>query len=154
MILELRDFILLKHLHIFLGSSVVEQVTVNHLVGGSNPSQGAIFKRWNIVLSFQWSFIAKEREPQMGSTISRSFFFQIYWLRKIGDLRFGLRSSNSSQGAKTPYPKIYNILLSIDFKGLNAILFKQAQNNRLMFLRKINLASLHFMKIFTTVSVL
>ena len=26
----------------FPGSSVVEQVTVNHLVGGSNPSQGAI----------------------------------------------------------------------------------------------------------------
>ena len=30
---------------LFLGSSVVEQVTVNHLVGGSNPSQGAIFKK-------------------------------------------------------------------------------------------------------------
>ena len=26
----------------FPGSSVVEQVAVNHLVGGSNPSQGAI----------------------------------------------------------------------------------------------------------------
>ena len=25
----------------FLGSSVVEQVTVNHLAGGSNPSRGA-----------------------------------------------------------------------------------------------------------------
>ena len=45
MILELRDFILFASLKIFLGSSVVEQVTVNHLVGGSNPSQGAIFKK-------------------------------------------------------------------------------------------------------------
>ena len=27
---------------VFLGSSVVEQVTVNHLVAGSNPARGAI----------------------------------------------------------------------------------------------------------------
>ena len=78
MILELRDFILLKHLHIFLGSSVVEQVTVNHLVGGSNPSQGAkklpqkfhkIFSPWKkfLLWSFgldeiDWKTIAKIRE--------------------------------------------------------------------------------------------
>jgi hypothetical protein len=31
---------------------VVEQVTVNHLVGGSNPSQGAIFKKVKQVLFF------------------------------------------------------------------------------------------------------
>lgn len=29
---------------VFLGSSAVEQVTVNHLVGGSIPSRGAIFR--------------------------------------------------------------------------------------------------------------
>ncbi len=29
---------------LFLGSSVVEQLTVNQLVGGSNPSRGAIFR--------------------------------------------------------------------------------------------------------------
>ena len=45
MILEFENFILIASLKIFLGSSVVEQVTVNHLVGGSNPSQGAIFKK-------------------------------------------------------------------------------------------------------------
>jgi hypothetical protein len=35
----------------------------------------------------------------MGSTISRSFFLPIYWLRKIGDLQLELRSSNPSQGS-------------------------------------------------------
>ena len=29
--------------HELLGSSVVEQVTVNHLVAGSNPARAAIF---------------------------------------------------------------------------------------------------------------
>ena len=29
---------------LFPGSSVVEQLTVNQLVGGSNPSRGAIFQ--------------------------------------------------------------------------------------------------------------
>lgn len=32
-----------NNIYIFPGSSVVEQVAVNHLVGGSNPSRGAIF---------------------------------------------------------------------------------------------------------------
>lgn len=31
------------HIGLFPGSSVVEQLTVNQLVGGSNPSRGAIF---------------------------------------------------------------------------------------------------------------
>ena len=31
------------HRSLFLGSSVVEQLTVNQLVGGSNPSRGATF---------------------------------------------------------------------------------------------------------------
>ena len=29
--------------HLLLGSSVAEQVTVNHLVAGSNPARAAIF---------------------------------------------------------------------------------------------------------------
>ena len=32
-----------EHIGLFPGSSVVEQLTVNQLVGGSNPSRGAIF---------------------------------------------------------------------------------------------------------------
>ena len=32
-----------EHIGPFPGSSVVEQLTVNQLVGGSNPSRGAIF---------------------------------------------------------------------------------------------------------------
>ena len=32
-----------EHIWLFPGSSVVEQLTVNQLVGGSNPSRGAIF---------------------------------------------------------------------------------------------------------------
>ena len=31
-----------EHIGLFPGSSVVEQLTVNQLVGGSNPSRGAI----------------------------------------------------------------------------------------------------------------
>jgi hypothetical protein len=33
-----------EHIGMFPGSSVVEQLTVNQLVGGSNPSRGAIFQ--------------------------------------------------------------------------------------------------------------
>ena len=32
-----------ENIGLFPGSSVVEQLTVNQLVGGSNPSRGAIF---------------------------------------------------------------------------------------------------------------
>lgn len=32
-----------EYIGLFPGSSVVEQLTVNQLVGGSNPSRGAIF---------------------------------------------------------------------------------------------------------------
>ena len=32
-----------EHIGLFPGSSVVEQLTVNQLVGGSNPSRGAIY---------------------------------------------------------------------------------------------------------------
>ena len=34
-----------EHIGLFPGSSVVEQLTVNQLVGGSNPSRGAIYFR-------------------------------------------------------------------------------------------------------------
>ena len=33
---------------LFPGSSVVEQLTVNQLVGGSNPSRGAIFSAYDV----------------------------------------------------------------------------------------------------------
>ncbi len=37
-----------EHIGLFPGSSVVEQLTVNQLVGGSNPSRGAIFSGYEI----------------------------------------------------------------------------------------------------------
>ena len=39
------------YIGLFPGSSVVEQLTVNQLVGGSNPSRGAIFSRAGSILA-------------------------------------------------------------------------------------------------------
>ena len=41
-----------EHIGLFPGSSVVEQLTVNQLVGGSNPSRGAIFLAKKLKLLF------------------------------------------------------------------------------------------------------
>ncbi len=47
----------------FLGSSVVEQVTVNHLVGGSNPSRGANERAIQIIwmARFFWASVTRRR---------------------------------------------------------------------------------------------
>jgi hypothetical protein len=42
---------MIPRLTVFLGSSVVEQVTVNHLVGGSNPPRGANKRSARITLA-------------------------------------------------------------------------------------------------------
>ncbi len=43
-VFALNEFYQLNKLVLFPGSSAVEQLTVNQLAGGSNPSRGAIFK--------------------------------------------------------------------------------------------------------------
>ena len=115
MILELENFNLLTSLKIFLGSSAVEQVTVNHLVGGSIPSQGAIFKKTELCFIFLKMVNCEEKRTMMASTISRSFFLPIYCLKKIYDLQLELRSSNPSRGEKKFPHKFHNINSSLDF---------------------------------------
>ena len=79
---------------------MVEQVTVNHLVGGSNPSQGAILKKLKHIFIFLKMAYCEKKRAKMASTTSRSFFLPIYWLRKIGDLQLELRSSNPRREEK------------------------------------------------------
>ena len=43
-VFALNEFYQRNKLVLFPGSSAVEQLTVNQLAGGSNPSRGAIFK--------------------------------------------------------------------------------------------------------------
>ena len=52
---------------VFLGSSAVEQVTVNHLVAGSNPARGAIYFNekaisTEVAFSFAGIRVAKTRK--------------------------------------------------------------------------------------------
>ena len=49
---------MIPRLTVFLGSSVVEQVTVNHLVGGSTPPRGANKRsaRFYLAERFFWPF--------------------------------------------------------------------------------------------------
>ena len=55
----------------FLGSSVVEQVAVNHLVAGSNPARGAILKYFFSSIIFLYSFAMAK------STVSTSICFKL-----------------------------------------------------------------------------
>ena len=49
---------------------MVEQVTVNHLVGGSSPSWGAIF--------YILQFICKNKTPSEAFKVSGGFFFGFF----------------------------------------------------------------------------
>jgi hypothetical protein len=71
----------------------------------SNPSQGSI-KQSFVFLKMVY---CEGKRTMMASTISRSFFLPVYWLRKIYDLQLELRSSNPRHEEKNFLHKFYNI---------------------------------------------